>query len=734
MTPLQKDRWWLWGVVVLVAAAFVAGATVAGPGLSWDEPAYRHSQVTLQSWFRELAKSRSLVDVARNFSADAIDVYFEYNRFGHNFHPPMGGYLNLATYGTFGGWIDDISARRLASCFEFAGCVAMLFVAIGRRFGVNAGLFAATSLLFMPRVMGNAHLIDTDVPLLFFWSATAFAFEAGLDSRRWQWLAGVLFGCLILVKFSGIVVLGPCAVWYFLRVILRTPWRTTFGWLIRTTLILSPLLAYAALFVFRPNKLVRDYRVVRMTTWGLDSPLLFWICLFTPAAIVAILQWRHRARDRESESQVAFEAPWTLLAVGPLVAVLLNPTWWHDPVYSLASYFNLNLDRQSALPNIGIYYLGKRYFYSLPWHNAPVLMAVTIPFGTLILGTLGSVLGVRGMIANDRLRYASYLLLHAWTLPVFRMFHTPAHDGVRLFLPTFFFWAGLAGIGACWLANRFGPQRNYKWALVWLAGPMLSAYDWGRIHPFELSYYNIGLKRAFDNGFEATYWYDCVTPKVLDDLNAKLPQNTPITHLVDPLINAEVFSALYQLGRVRKDIDVDPPNRPSEHWVWLTTHSSKATAFTRLLYSCKAWYESGKDDVKLFCVLDPPTVQLCWALWSLAVDGDSSDKLGSLRINELAFQSSAADLRRATELLGGALPDSKSLESESPGVRELTDHWLKSGRLHPTRSQSFRDRKPQVLQAIELLTTRGPDIHRVLENDGYLSPNQFGGWFEPNHH
>ena len=56
-----------------------------------------------------------------------------------------------------------------------------------------------------------------------------------------------------------------------------------------------------------------------------------------------------------------------------------------------------------------------------------------------------------GRIPKDRLPF--YFLIHLLTLPVIRMFETPAHDGVRLFLPAFFFLAAFAGWGAIWLAD-----------------------------------------------------------------------------------------------------------------------------------------------------------------------------------------------------------------------------------------------------------------------------------------
>ena len=52
------------------------------------------------------------------------------------------------------------------------------------------GLVVAGSLLLMPRLYGQAHLIDTDTPGLLLWAATALAFWNGLHEPNGTALAG----------------------------------------------------------------------------------------------------------------------------------------------------------------------------------------------------------------------------------------------------------------------------------------------------------------------------------------------------------------------------------------------------------------------------------------------------------------------------------------------------------------------------------------------------------------
>ena len=118
-------------------------------------------------------------------------------------------------------------------------------------------------------------------------------------------------------------------------------------------------------------------------------------------------------------------------------------------------------------------------------------MGITVPAAVLGAGAVGIVWGFR-RIRRDRLPF--YFLIHLLTLPVVRMFPTPAHDGVRLFLPSFFFLAAFAGWGTVWLADLLTqsvriPSRFARpvLACVVLGSAALALI---RIHPYELSYYN----------------------------------------------------------------------------------------------------------------------------------------------------------------------------------------------------------------------------------------------------
>ena len=741
-TPTEPRYSAWWSVAMFAFSAALAGATVAGPGLTWDEPAYRHSQVTLQNWLGELRDAKDGADAAELFSRDSIDRYWTFNRFGHNFHPPMGSYLNLLTYGMAGRYWDDISSRRLASALQFAAVVTILCHFMGKRYGTTVGVFAGLSLLTMPRLMGHAHVIGTDMPLLLFWVITAVTFHKGLDDRRWQWAFALSWSCLFLVKFSGVVIGAPLVLWFFGAVLVRQPvqvWKRWFAW----TLCLAVPLLPVALTLLLGARQAEPTGSIATPAWkiaqlGMTHPRAVGLLLFWPLAIYSVFRFR-RTRRQDDGWNVALELPWVAIAVTPLACIALNPTWWHESLPALARYFDLNLNRQEALPDIGVFYLGKRYLYSLPWHNGPVLMAVTIPWGALLLGAFGC--GI-ALFRWRRDALPIYLLLQMVTLPLFRMAPTPAHDGVRLFLPTFFFWAALAGLGAGWLAHRFADatKRRIAWTALFALGPVWAAVEWARIHPYELSYYNVGLPRAVDLGFETTFWYDAVTPRTLEELNERIPTDT-IIYLPDPLINTETFGALQQLGRLRGDIRMSEAAPDRFPWIWLLTHSSKATPFTRLLYACKPWYESGVDEVgvRLFSVVDSDSVGLASALNALAVVADGTRHWDPrdggplpLGLYEPIFSMPADQVRRAVDLVDRFdRPAREHLADEPPAVGNLVGRWTASPGAANALRRVLRLDRAALDRAIDILAARPEDVRFVIETPGYQPPERFGGYFEP---
>ena len=514
-------------------------ATLDGPGLTWDEPAYRYSELYMQQWFEALFEAETADQRRELFSAASLHYYWRYNRYGPNFHPPLAGVFANLNWVVFRHVMHDYPARRMASAILFALTVSSLFVFVRRRYGSLGAWGAALSLGVMPRVFGHAHLAGTDIPTMAIWWFTFVAFVRALESRGWRVGFGVLLGLCFLTKFTAVLVVAPCLVW----------------------------------------------------------------------AVI----YRRRS------------ALWTLLtgaAVAPVVAVALNPAWWHDTFRNLGGYLDLVLGRKAHLPDIEIFYWGKQYIFSLPPMNAYVLMGITIPLGILLVGAVGVVLCViRPRKDPLGVLVVGQLLL----MPVARMWPTaPGHDGVRLFLITFVFYALCAGRGlqasAWWLTRpawlRQGLGRALVVAVLLLALVLPPLVHTVQYHPYYLSYYNEiigGVRGAFCAGFEPTYWYDACDRPFLRWMNANLPRGAAVTDLTV----CEALSELQALGQLRGDLRIDRGRAPGElpYGVHLT-HTSKINDFKRLYFAMAPMRGSQRSlgPIPLVSVRSPEAYAQSWAL------------------------------------------------------------------------------------------------------------------------
>ena len=604
-----------WGLRLATLAVFAGALIVLVPtvgdfGMTWDEPAYRYSQVMSAQWWELLGRARSSDDVRDVFDSTTLLYYWPYARHGINFHPPLAGQLNLAAYAAFGRWMADIPARRMATVIEFALTIAIGFHFLSRRYGIWVGAVMADALLFMPRLYGQAHLIDTDTPGLLLWAATALAFWKGLyepAARRWRVLVGILLGLAFVEKMGAVMVLLPLMIWLFEARFLPAVFRPVRADWIDGLLTTGAMLAPLALAFQQIQLLQRHLPPPERTNLFIHRPASDWpgLILAIPMAVWLLRRLLGRLFPR---SQVwGVERPalemWTaILAFAPVVGWLGNPAWWREALPRLAHYYTISTGRQGTLPDIQILYFGQVYEYSLPWHNAWVLMAITVPVTILCAAAIGLIWGLC-RIRRDRIPF--YFLIHFVTLPVIRMFPTPAHDGVRLFLPTFFFLAAFAGWGTIGMADALTrAARRPKlsgWLRLVLVATVLgpAAVALVRIHPYELSYYNEligGPRGAWDKGFELTYWYDAFNGDVLDDINRKLPEDAEVDFLNDKT-NPMTFQELQSLGALRKDIRLVARRTDRFPYVWLLTQDSKASAFTRLLFAMRPWYESRPHQV-----------------------------------------------------------------------------------------------------------------------------------------
>jgi hypothetical protein len=502
----------------------------------------------------------------------------------------------------------------------------------------------------------------------------------------------------------------------------------------------------------------------RVPGWILFLPLLLWL-IWNLISCLSFLPAGFRA-DGGLGLWLAG------LGIAPAVAVAFNPTWWNETLPQLAHYYQISVGRQGSLPDIEIFYLGKKFFYSLPWHNGWILMAVTVP---LAIGMI-ALLGIASAIWNwrrDPLRM--FFLLQMITLPVSRMLPTPAHDGVRLMLPTFFFLAGLAGWGFEWIQQFVERLRSESYSPAPVLGVAAAfllippGYWLYRSHPYELSYYNGlvgGLKGAQRAGFEPTYWYDAVTPQVVHDLNdsqrgipltavlslpepqsilaASFPEGAHLTQLLKSLperrINPQVFEELWLTRQLRRDIRVSgirgvPPELDDFPYVALLTHSSKASPFTRLLYGLKPRASWEHEGVRLFSLYDPIAVARAWGLWILIDATDYSRPRIEPSLDramvDVARNNYRALYAAALRITETGLDKAMELEDDPQTILVLRKLASRRAFLQMVLAR----RKDALIESVEILSRTAEKRPELLEQliesyDGYLPASELGRFLD----
>ena len=264
-----------------------------------------------------------------------------------------------------------------------------------------------------------------------------------------------------------------------------------------------------------------------------------------------------------------------------------------------------------------------------------------------------------------------------------------------------------------------------------------------RIHPFELSYYNPligGPAGAWRRGFELTYWYDALDPTALADLNRRLPRGATVDFLYETSAPIMAVTDLQRLGRLRSDLTLEyrhqgefasswraagtPP--PPFPYLWLLTHDSQSTPFTRILYQLEPWYARAPrqlDGTRVLTVASPPSVARAWALWLLATSPDAGPP-------ETRRGSRVAPVAKADEtIFTWARDDPSGLRAAARGagdvarLRRVIDRFY-DGRAAETLLLSSPD---SLREAVEIVIRRPEQVRRAIERPWYFDPRAMGG-------
>ena len=226
-----------------------------------------------------------------------------------------------------------------------------------------------------------------------------------------------------------------------------------------------------------------------------------------------------------------------LLLAAVLVFVAVNPVMWVDPMQGLEDYFLAGVGRGANLDTrIVTLYFGELYTFRPPWHYPYVWTAIVLPLPLLAAVLAGLFAprsgGVRGLVLLNM-----GVLYGALALP-----STPMHDGIRLFLPLFPFYAVLAGAGVLavgeWLVDllsrRFedmAARRDLIVAVTIIVLLTLPLFRTVQSHPHQLSYFNAlvgGTRGAQARGLEVTNLKEVLNRAALEDLKPMIPSGSVV--------------------------------------------------------------------------------------------------------------------------------------------------------------------------------------------------------------
>jgi hypothetical protein len=293
--------------------------------------------------------------------------------------------------------------------------------------------------------------------------------------------------------------------------------------------------------------------------------------------------------------------------------ILMNPTWWHDPVRKiLGNYVPLAISHSRINP-ISLYYFGKSYVYDKPWHVPLTMTLFTLPIPMLMTLLVGIAYTVRRRFQDKLL--VLFLLNAAFMLAI--VASTNCYDGVRQFLPAFPFLAGISGAGFRWgvrKITRWSGRIEFSKAIrsrdpiihllmfvILLLGPLIQLIG---IHPYELSYYNAcvgGIKGASRKGLEVTYWFDAANQEFLDYLNESLPLKARVS-VCPP--NFAHFKYLQKKDRLRPDMIFSHEN--FDYLVILMRKGSFRPSVWPIYHHCSPVYSIGIDETPILSLYKSP--------------------------------------------------------------------------------------------------------------------------------
>jgi len=208
-------------VALALALALVAlltiVATLSDVGITWDEPLYIKASRGYMGWMGLLKQGLLQGDLGEALT-DAAIVRGWMPHPTLELHPPLGKILFGFAWALSRGFLAELPAFRLANAALFSLLVALVFWMVSSAYDGVSGLFAAFSLVLMPRMFLHAHLANIDTTVAITWFVAMYLFWRLESKRGWVpvVLVGIAYGAALGTKMNALVMPLVWGVWVLL--------------------------------------------------------------------------------------------------------------------------------------------------------------------------------------------------------------------------------------------------------------------------------------------------------------------------------------------------------------------------------------------------------------------------------------------------------------------------------------------------------------------------------------
>nr|MBC7244098.1 glycosyltransferase family 39 protein [Chloroflexota bacterium] len=218
MSTLRVERrQFVIGLILATCTMVAILLTLSDVGVTWDEPLYLKASRGYMTWLGLLKQGLQQRDLREAFSDASITRWWMQHP-TLELHPPLGKFLSGLTWAALRGVLGDIAAHRVSNAALFSLLVALVFWMVASAYDTASGIFAALSLVLMPRMFLHAHLANIDTTVAITWFLAMYLFWRYVAKPSWFLVlcTGIAYGLAFGTKLNAIVMPLVWVIWVLL--------------------------------------------------------------------------------------------------------------------------------------------------------------------------------------------------------------------------------------------------------------------------------------------------------------------------------------------------------------------------------------------------------------------------------------------------------------------------------------------------------------------------------------